>query len=558
LKRDLAIRSPHQRTPESDVGQSGYFTGLGAFAIATAIFASASAQAAPRRILTAELPTVVAARAALRAGAPDPTQQIHLAIALPMRNQAGLEALIAQIYDPKSPLYRHYLTVSEFADRFGPAPADYQKALGYFRAAGFQIAGPSANRYLIDAVGNVRNIERVFHVKMGLYQHPTEARQFFAPDREPTVDVDVPLLAVEGLDNFELPKPRLMQASVRATRTGSGPQGYFIPSDIRAAYRGKSKLTGAGQSLGLMELEGYNLSDVQHMFQKFGQPLKPNVVAISTDGSPTTCGKHCDDGEQVLDIEYAIGMAPNLRRVQVYVANSALSVLNRMASDNTSAQLSTSWGWGHHPSSDDPLFLEMQAQGQTFLTASGDDSSLRASGPWPEEDANITAVGGTDLRTQGAGGSWASETGWADSAGGPSVDKTITIPLYQRPYINGSNGGSMTLRNVPDIAGDAGFDNYICANGGCDGGWGGTSFASPIWAGYIALANERAAKLGKPRVGFLNPTLYSIGDGQAKFLHDVTSGKSGKYHAVLGYDLVTGLGSPASDSLIEKLANSGE
>lgn len=527
------------------------------FAIAAII--AGAAQAAPHHFMTASLPAAVSARAAIRVGAPDANQRLHLAIVLPMHNQAGLKQLIVQLYDPKSPLYRHYLSVSEFADRFSATKFDYQKAIAYFSGTGLQITGTSANRYLIDAVGSTRDVERVFHVKMGLYKHPTENRTFFAPDREPTVDTDVKLFAVEGLDNFDIPKPRLMhsQTAQRTTFTGSGPGGDFIPSDIRAAYAGDSQLTGKGQSVGLMELEGYNLFDVRHMFKKFNQPLNPNVVAISTDGSPTDCTGGCDDGEQVLDIEYTIGMAPDLKQVQVYVANSATSVLNRMASDNTSAQLSTSWGWGEHFASNDGLFLEMAAQGQTFLTASGDDVTLKASAPWPEEDVNLTAVGGTDLTTNGAGGAWKSETGWADSASGPSLDSQITIAPYQLPLINKQNGGSRKLRNVSDVSGDSDFNNYICANGTCGGGWGGTSFASPIWAGYIALANERAARLGKGRVGFLNPTLYALPTGST-FLHDVTRGTSGKFSAVAGYDLVTGLGSPVGDKLLQRLAKGAQ
>jgi subtilase family serine protease len=500
---------------------------------------------------------VVSERAVLRLGAPDANQKIHLAITLPMRNMADLKSLITRLYDPKSPQYRHYLSVSEFADRYGATKSDYQKAIAYFSAAGLQITGTGANRFLIDAVGSTRDVERVFHVKMGLYKHPTENRTFFAPDREPTVDTDVKLLEVEGLDNFELPKPRLMHSAQaqRTSFTGSGPGGEFIPSDIRAAYAGASKLKGNGQTLGLMELDGYNLFDVKHMFKKFNQPLNPDVVAISTDGSPTNCTGGCDDGEQVLDIEYAIGMAPNLKRVQVYVANGATSVLNRMASDNTSAQLSTSWGWKEHFASNDALFLEMAAQGQTFLTASGDDVTLKASAPWPEEDVNLTAVGGTDLATKKPGGAWKSETAWKFSATGPSLDKTIAIASYQLPLINKQNGGSKKLRNVSDVSGDSDFDNYICANGTCAGGWGGTSFASPIWAGYIALANERATQLGKGRVGFLNPTLYAIPTGT--MLHDETSGSSGKFSTTVGYDLVTGLGSPHGDALLQFLANGG-
>jgi len=109
---------------------------------------------------------------------------------------------------------------------------------------------------------------------------------------------------------------------------------------------------------------------------------------------------------------------------------------------------------------------------------------------------------------------------------------------------------------VPDIAGDANLDNYICADGTCTGGYGGTSFASPIWAGFVALANQQAAANGKPAVGFLNPTLYALAGGSSykTILHDETSGTSGKYSAVAGYDLVTGLGSPSGQALINALA----
>lgn len=293
-------------------------------------------------------------------------------------------------------------------------------------------------------------------------------------------------------------------------------------------------------------------------FSTFGPPLTAQINGISTDGSPVTCTTPCrNDAEQALDIEYTVAMAPGLSQVQVYVAKHAISVLNRMASDNTSKQLSTSWGWNENFRADDPLFKEMAVQGQTFLTASGDYSSLQASGPWPEEDANLTAVGGTDLKTQGAGGAWKSESGWSGSAGGPSLDPTILIESYQLPFINTSNGGSLTLRNVPDIAGDANTDNYICYNGKCNGGWGGTSFASPIWAGFIALANQQAAASSKPLVGFLNPTIYGFAGlpGYRTLFHDMKKGQSGDYSAVKGYDLVTGLGSPQGQALIDALVD---
>ena len=421
------------------------------------------------------------------------------------------------------------------------------------------IVARSANRYLIDIEGPVSAIEALFHVKLQTFRHPTEARTFIAPDREPTLDLAVPIKHVTGLDDFTLPTPRLVRpnaAHPNTGGTGSGPGGNFLGSDIRTAYYGGTALTGAGQTLGLMELAGYNIADVNTYFQKFGPKLTVPVVGISTDGASLKCTGNCDDGEQALDIEYAIAMAPGLAQMQVYVGRNAEDVLNRMASDNTSKQLSTSWGWNENFATDDALFKEMAAQGQSFLTASGDYSSLQASGPWPEEDANLTAVGGTDLTTKSAGGPWKKETGWAHSAGGPSVDKTIKIERYQLPFVTAANGGSKTLRNVPDIAGDSDTDNYICADGTCVGGFGGTSFASPILAGFVALANQQAAAAGLPPVGFLNPALYKLAgrNNASKLFHDETAGKSGLYSCTPSFDLVTGVGSPAGQKLIDALA----
>jgi xanthomonalisin len=515
------------------------------------------ALAAPVKLLSAHVPAAVAQHVAKLLGAADPGARMKLAVALPLRAEAALDAVLRDIYDPTSPNYRHYLSVAEFTARFGPTEADYTALQQFLAGQGLTIVATSPNRYLVDVEGSVADVQRAFHVSIGLYRHPTEDRIFFAPDREPTVDLAVPISHVTGLDNFELPRPRAVRRRVAGARgTGSAPGGDFLGSDIRTAYYGGHELTGAGQSVGLMELEGYHLKSVKTYFAQVGQPLTVPVIGIDTDGAHIGCTDKCNDVEQALDIEYAISMAPGLKQLQVYVGSSPEDVLNRMASDNTSAQLSTSWGWEENFATDDPLLKEMAVQGQTFLTASGDYSSLKASGPWPEEDANLTAVGGTDLTTAGPGGAWSAETGWQFSAGGPSVDPTILIPFYQTPYVTKGNHASATLRNVPDIAGDGNEDNYICWNQACEGGWGGTSFASPIWAGFIALANERAAKEGKPRIGFLNPTLYRLGIGPANdpVLHDELLGRSGAFRCRPSFDLVTGFGSPRGEALIRALA----
>ena len=242
----------------------------------------------------------------------------------------------------------------------------------------------------------------------------------------------------------------------------------------------------------------------------------------------------------------------------LYVGNSDVSIFNRMAADNTSKQLSCSWGWSDDESSIDPIFKEMAAQGQTVFVATGDNGSATPGDVvWPADDPYITAVGGTDLTTTGPGGAWKSETGWNGSAGMPSKNK-VPIPSYQKiaGVINSLNHGSKTLRNIPDVAAEANTNQYSCYDGGCFGGNGGTSYAAPQWAGLTALANQQAIAGGGTALGFLNPALYAIGTGSSydSDFHDITSGSNGKYSAVTGFDLVTGWGSPNGPNLIDSFA----
>jgi subtilase family serine protease len=531
---------------------------LGVFALTAAFTASLYGTASAEALLAKHVPTAVAAHQAAVAGVVDPSAHMKLQVVLPMRNKGELSELAHAVSDPSNPQYRHYLSVAQFTKRFGPKQADYDAAQKFFASNGLAVTHTYANRYMFQVEGSAADVERTLHVKMNLYKHPTENRNFMSPDREPTLDLKVPVQEITELDNFVLPYPKLVHADSgrqQKALTGSGPGGNYIGSDLRTVYYGtgkKAKLDGSGQSVGLMELGAYNPADVTLYFTSFGPTNTVAVNGIAVGGGSATCSS-CEDGEQELDIVYAIAMAPGLDQVQVYVSGSATAIENQMASDNTSKQLSTSWGYGEHFSTEDPVYQEMAVQGQSWFTASGDDSTLAASGPWPEEDANIIAVGGTDLVTNGAGGTWKSEPGWEDSASGPSLDTNILIEPYQLPFINNKNLGSTTLRNVSDISANANFDMMICDKGKCQGGWGGTSFSSPIWAGFTALMNQYATKKGQPTVGFLNPTVYGLAKSNKKFLRDVVGNKSGIYPAVKGYDLVGGLGAPNGQKTIKAI-----
>jgi len=517
-----------------------------------------------------EVPAAVTAGQAARVAPLQGSQPLKLAISLPLRNADELNALLRDIYDPHSARFHHYLSVDEFTARFSPTQADYDAVVSWATSQGFAIRETSRNRHLIDIEGSVDVVNRALHVTMDSYRHPTENRTFFAPDREPTVDVSVPILKINGLDNFTLPKPRSKQGNPALTlgpigrAGGSGPGGQFLPSDMRAAYYGDGPLTGAGQTVGIFSFDGYKSTDVDLYYSHTGMTSSVPVNNVLVNGYSGLCGDGgagCDDGEQVLDIVNVIGMAPGISQVLFYEGNSGPDILNRMATDNIAKVISCSWGSGDMGHETDPIFLEFQAQGQTFASATGDDGSYDASA-WlpPSLNPMILQVGGTDLTTNGAGGPWQSESAWPDSGGGFYNPAGYSIPDYQEltGVINASNAGSTTLRNDPDVAAEGNFDNPTVSNGHFLTGYGGTSFAAPRWAGYIALANEQSVANGTGVLGFVNPSVYNVGVGAnyADNFHDITSGSNGAFHAVAGYDLVTGWGSPVEDALIGTLSGS--
>ena len=519
--------------------------------------AGVMAQAEAHLASTTHVPAAVVNGQARLLGHLPATQHLSLAISLPLRNESGLDDLIGQIYDPQSANYRHYLSVQEFAERFSPLPDDYSAVVRYAQANGLSVMETHGNRQVLDVEGPVASIEQAFHVTMNRYQHPTENREFYSADREPSLDLGVSILHISGLDNFSLPHAKLRIAAKSSGKaTGSGPGGDFIGSDMRAAYYGSGALNGSGQSIALFEYAGYEVSDVQTYFKNVKEPLNVPINGVSLNGVPVSCPPpNCDDSEQVIDIEMAISMAPALKQVVVYVGSSDVSIFNQMAVDNTSKQISCSWGWPDDESSLDPIFKEMAAQGQTVFVATGDDGSgTPGDVVWPSDDPYVVAVGGTDLTTKSAGGPWQSETGWNGSAGSPSKNG-IPIPSYQKlpGVINSSNKGSTTLRNYPDVSAESNTNQYSCYDGGCYTGNGGTSFAAPQWAGYLAMINQQRVAAGEATAGFINPEVYRAGVGKSydSYFHDITSGNNGGYNAVTGYDLVTGWGSPnASNPII--------
>src|ERR1035441_8517241 len=265
------------------------------------------------------------------------TQRLNLVIHMPVRNQDELTSLIDRLSDPTSPDYRHWLSVAEFTERFGRTEAEYEKVADFAEANGFAVTYKSPNRLMVVVRGSAAQIEKAFNVTMRTYQHPTENRIFYSPDREPSFALDVPVSHISGLNNYSYPHPgggpRPAELGARnhtrdpdVTGTGSGPGGAFLGSDMRAAYNMGSN-TGAGQTVGLAEFAGYAASDVSLYFSNIHQTNNVPIDNIVVDGgSATTWNNANNEGEVCLDIEQAVSVAPGLSQLRVYIGPESFGV----------------------------------------------------------------------------------------------------------------------------------------------------------------------------------------------------------------------------------------
>ncbi|HWC59083.1 MAG TPA: protease pro-enzyme activation domain-containing protein, partial [Verrucomicrobiae bacterium] len=344
-----------------------------------------------RQSLVAQVPA--GARLAQPLARMEGTQQLSLAITLPFHHQEALTNLLREINNPASPNFRHYLTREQFTERFGPTEQEYAALKKFAGGQGLKVR-EHANRMLLEAGGTVDDIERAFHTRLRVYRHPTEARTFYAPETEPSIDCPVKVLSVRGLDNYAIARPRLHTAlpdgqNTPADGTGSGPNGGFRGYDFRAAYVPGTTLTGAGQIVGLLQFDGYSADDIAYYEAQAGLPsvTLSNVLLNGASGYPSGNG---NEVEVTLDIEMVISMAPGLSQVIVYEAPNPCPfevILNQMVSDNLAKQLSCSWflsGGGPDPSAEQ-IFQEMAAQGQSFFNASGDNDAYTGSIDFPSD-----------------------------------------------------------------------------------------------------------------------------------------------------------------------------
>jgi uncharacterized repeat protein (TIGR01451 family) len=548
--------------------------GLGMVLSCVTVLSSSAAGGAVE--LRGHVPAAVSQAQAVPLGRVDSEKMMQISIGLSVRNPAALSNLLQQISDPSSPNFRHYLTQAQFADAFGATEKDYQAVIDFVEAHQLKVTQKHANRLVLSVRGKATDVEKAFNVTLGNYQHPRENRTFFAPDANPVVDAGLKILHVSGLDNYSIPRPGFQkreasQINPAQPAVGSGPQGTYQGNDFRKAYVPNTLLTGAGQNVALVQFDGFFASDITTYENQIGltAPL-PNIVVVPIDGGisvPTPAG----NPETSLDIEMVLSMSPRVSNIYVYEAPNGSpwpDMLSRMADDNLARNLSSSWFAGQPDPTVDEIFQQMAVQGQSFFECSSDGDAFVGTVPFLCDNPYVTVVGGTTLTTTG-NANYLSETVWnwsvsqgldgQGSSGG--ISTVYPIPSYQTNINMAARGGSATMRNVPDVALTA--DNVLVKYGaGQTGIFGGTSCAAPLWAGFMALANQQATLNSQPPLGFINPAIYSIAQSGASYnssFHDVTTGNNewslspNKFVATFNYDLATGLGTPNGTNLINAL-----
>jgi subtilase family serine protease len=528
-------------------------------------------------------------------GAASPQQQLALSIGLHWRNQQELTSLLAELYNPHSSLYHHFLTPQQFTTEFAPTADQQRQVVDYLHSQGLSVTHIASNGLLIDATGTVAQAESAFHVTINNYQVGT--RHFYANASAPSLPASISSLitSIGGLDNSTTLHP-LSQLSVTAAhiphRSGNkgkvqAAAGGYGPSDLLGAYDGatlqQAGITGSGQTVAVFELDGYQQSDITHYLQS-NNLGNPSITNVLVDGYNGAAGAGAIEVE--LDIEVVAAMAPGAAQIVYEGPNTTQGVndtYNQIVTDNKAQVMTTSWGECEAQSGTselqtlDNIFKQGAAQGIAFFAASGDsgaydcnDNTLAVDSP--ADDPYVTGVGGTTLQINN--GTYGSETVWSNpsdtqrspngAGGGGGISNTFAEPTWQTgPGVKNqySNGN----REVPDVSADAdpntGYAIYCTVSAaGCPSTGnvvvGGTSAAAPLWAGSTAMINQYLQQQGKSRVGFFDPQLYQLASTQQQYapFHDITTGNNLYYPATAGYDEASGLGTPDIYNIARDLA----
>lgn len=516
--------------------------------LVAAAFACSSQPGSPIRQQTRAIskpapPLAAAIQQAVRLGPTGADTTVHLSFGLKVRNQAALDALIAS---------GQTISPEEYAARFGPDPDLVNRAVSKLDAAGLTAGWPGSE--LITADGPAPAAAALLGVDLENYRLGT--REFYATVDQPRLPevLAAVVTGVSGLDNY------------RRDRSYAIRPGGLTPTDLLAYYNIKALrdtgLDGTGQTILFPEIDDLpNLSDLNKFASEFGLPPFDPLLTIKRNASWGTPDK--PQGETALDLEIAHAVAPNAKLV-VYMSASDFGhgdrAFDQLVTDHLGSIISESLGSCETdtPNGARNNYAGIQdratAQGMSHFVASGDSGAFTCGEDQPPAPSfpstlpTVTAVGGTSV-FESQQGVYFKEWAWGSpidqSGGGGGASSFYPVPSYQR---NESQAAGHGFRQVPDISADADpSTGFHVVFDGQDAQVGGTSAATPLWAGTAALINQDLKKKGMREIGFANAAIYWMGENSSKLnpkpFHDVTSGNNLGYDAVTGWDFATGWGS---------------
>jgi kumamolisin len=520
-------------------------------------------------------------------GPADPGRTIGLTLALAPRDPDGLAAYAAAVVDPASPDYGRTLSAQAIGDRFGPSPAALARVADGLAHAGLTIVGRPPQRTTLRVSGPVRAVEALFATRLERYRDP-EGRTYVAPASPPVVPAAFAgtVDAILGLDGSLRARPAFgWQAPVGTPlRPGAAaPRFGLRPDDVTAAYDlaplRKAGLDGSGQTVAIVSFDAIDDATIA----AFDRSL--DITAQKVTHIPVNGGTEPGDGssEVALDIEVIRSVAPKARILDFEAPNDGTpfaDVIDAIVDDGRAKTISISWGQCDIPASvsnaarraDENSFAAAVAAGITIYTATGDFAAYdcRANHPddldlttdWPSGSQNVVAVGGTRLGVRTSGG-YLVEEGWEDMLEGAGTGGGIAVRGPRPSWQTGPGvdlPGSGDHRLIPDVAAAADPDSGFYAvwrdteHSLVQGSIGGTSAATPFWAGTTLLIRQAAVAAGKKPPGFLAPLLYEVAaSGSSGAFHDVVRGGNLGYDAGPGWDAATGLGSPDVARLLNAL-----
>lgn len=492
-------------------------------------------------------------------------QPMTFTITLQPSNRGALASFISAVTTPGSRSYHRFTTPAGFARAYAPSSDTLRQVRDFVQRAGLRLTKTQSGGLFLSVTGNVGQIESAFHTHLRTYRD-AHGRGFFANDSTLSLPATIAptVVSVIGLENANVhhrmsttPQPRSTPLSPRPHTDGCPStvgQNTLTPTQLATAYNFPTTLNGAGQSMALVEFDGYLTSDISAYATCFAPSAVVSTV-VSTRlvdlSSPLTAGGGAIEDE--LDIEVALGLAPALSKIHVYEApntnQGALDMLTAIANDDADATISDSWGSCESDTgfsvaqSEELAFMQMAAQGQGVYVAAGDSGAYDClndlgSNPYfhgrtvmaddPATDPYVTAVGGTTLNINATTASYISESVWNNTnlpspqlgATGGGMSQFWATPSWQLSARASTTPGGIAdpggARLIPDVTADAdpqtGYAEYCTVGAICQSvssSWfdiGGTSAAAPLWAALAALASQGAGT----RVGLITPALYSL------------------------------------------------